>query len=188
MYENPIAVRSKNSIEQALLALLRERPYRDIAIREITERAGLSRQTFYLHFADKDAVLTRYLLRVFDGILRRIEAEKVESVAALIAVYTSIVEENADFFTSLAENKLTGLVCRLYSERLVALPPVLWRRREPEAAPENRFCNAFWVAAFVETYALWLLEGRKTERDEINRIITNIMLGNYFRAAETNHT
>lgn len=186
MYENPIAVRSKNSIEQALLALMRERPYRSIAIREIAERAALSRQTFYLHFTDKDEVLTRYLLRLFDGILRRIETEQVRSVAELVAVYTSIVVEHADFFTSLAQNNLTGLVCRLYSEQLVTLPPVLWRQRERETAPENRFCNAFWVAAFVETYALWLLEDRKTEQDEIERIITNIMLGNYFRTAETN--
>lgn len=182
MRENPIAVRSKNSIEAALLALMGERPYRDITIGEITARAGLSRQTFYLHFADKEDVLSRYLLGVFDGVMRRVETERVASVSELVATYTTIVAENAAFFKILAENNLTGLVCRLYSERLVTLPPVLWRRRESRRAPEIRYCNAFWVAAFVETYALWLLADMQTERGELNRIIANIMLGNYFRA------
>lgn len=181
MRMNPTAVRSQNSIEAALLALMRVRPYRDITITQIAERAGLSRQTFYLHFADKDAVLTRYLLRMFDGIMRRIEAERVSSVSGLVRTYTTVVQENADVFKILAENGLTGLVCQLYSGRLVSLPPVLWRQMGRADAAERRYCNAFWVAALVETYALWLSEDMQTERDEIDRIITDVMLGNYFR-------
>ena len=55
MKENPMSVRSKDSIEEALLYLMLEQPYKSITIRSLTERAGLSRQTFYLNFADKAA-------------------------------------------------------------------------------------------------------------------------------------
>lgn len=181
MSENPMAIRSKNSIEEALLALMEEQPYRKISISSVTERAGLSRQTFYLNFADKDAVLSRYLMRLFDGIMLRVSADEVDTVEGLVSTYTSIVEENSVFFRRLAENSLTGLVSRLYSEKLSALPPVLRCQRENQTDAERRYFNIFWVAAFVEAYAMWLLEDMKTDRETINRIIADIMLGNYFR-------
>lgn len=181
MSENPIAIRSKNSIEAALLTLMQEQPYRKISIKALAERAGLTRQTFYLNFTDKDEVLSRYLLRLFDGIMQRILSDGVDTVESLVGTYTTIVEENATFFRSLADNNLTNLVCRLYTDELAKLPPVLRCQRENQTAAERRYFNQFWVAAFVETYALWLCEDMKTDRDEIIRIVTDIMLGNYFR-------
>ena len=41
----------------ALGTLIREKPYDDIAVKEILNRANVGRSTFYTHFADKDALL-----------------------------------------------------------------------------------------------------------------------------------
>jgi AcrR family transcriptional regulator len=41
----------------ALGALIREKPYDDIAVKEILNRANVGRSTFYTHFAGKDALL-----------------------------------------------------------------------------------------------------------------------------------
>ncbi len=181
MSENPIAIRSKNNIEAALIALMKEKPYSDITISAIARRAGLSRQAFYLNFDNKEAVLLRSLKRLFDDIMQLVRYKKIDSVDALVATYTDVVENNAVYFKSLADNNLTGLVCRLFSYELVQLPPVLPSQRENQTTAERRYFNAFWVSAFVEVYALWLTEGMATDRSEINRIITDIMLGNYFR-------
>ncbi len=181
MRENPIAIRSKDSIEEALLALMQTTSYREITIQAITKSAGLSRQTFYLNFNSKDDVLSRRLMRLFDDIMERVQAERVSTVPRLVAIYTQIVVENAAFFRLLTENGLTGLVCRLFADRLMQLPPVLSCQRENQSAAERRYFNSFWVAAFVEAYAQWLSEDMRTDRSEIERIMTDIMLGNYFR-------
>ncbi len=41
----------------ALGALIRERPYEEIVVKEILNRANVGRSTFYTHFADKDELL-----------------------------------------------------------------------------------------------------------------------------------
>jgi AcrR family transcriptional regulator len=46
-------------LQQALGALIREKPYQDIAVKEILSRANVGRSTFYTHFADKDELLLR---------------------------------------------------------------------------------------------------------------------------------
>lgn len=46
--------RSKRHLTDALLGLMEERPYREISVVDICQRAMVHRTTFYAHFADKD--------------------------------------------------------------------------------------------------------------------------------------
>ena len=180
MKENPIATRTKDSIEAALIALMGEMPYRNISIRALTVRAGLSRQAFYTHFREKDDVLVRHMLSLLADILTRIRRERIDTVEKLVGFYTSVVEENAAFFRLLVDNDLTGLVRRVYSRYLVALPPVLGCQRENRSESERKYFNVFWVAAFIEVYAAWLAEDRATARAEIVSILSDLMQGSYF--------
>ncbi len=66
-YENPMAIRSKNALSETLLKLMMYKPFKEITISDITERAGLSRQTFYTNFQKKEDILV-YLLH---GLFRR---------------------------------------------------------------------------------------------------------------------
>ncbi len=51
------ATRSIEALQQALLDLLDDRPFDQIAIKDITEAAGLSYPTFFRRFASKDELL-----------------------------------------------------------------------------------------------------------------------------------
>jgi AcrR family transcriptional regulator len=138
MKENPMSIRSKDSIEDALLSLLTEQPYKDITIRLLTERAGLSRQTFYLNFADKDAILIRHLSKMLDEIMLRVQVEHVETIQKLTDVYTTIVEENASFFGCLFENGLTDLAKGVFREKLSSCA-VLLPTGKPDGQTERRY-------------------------------------------------
>ncbi len=48
---------SKATLAKALEGLMAEKPLDDIRVVEIAERAGVSKQTFYHHFADKYALM-----------------------------------------------------------------------------------------------------------------------------------
>ena len=65
--ENPMAVRSKTALAQALLAELMEREFDDITVSHITGRAGLSRQTFYTNFDKKEDILNFLLSSLFSN-------------------------------------------------------------------------------------------------------------------------
>ena len=52
-----------NSVENSLVALLREKPFNDIFICELCERAGVGRSSFYRYYASKEDVMISLLLR-----------------------------------------------------------------------------------------------------------------------------
>jgi len=54
---DPRIARTQASLQQALLELARERPFGEITVGEIAERAAVNRSSFYQHYADKETLL-----------------------------------------------------------------------------------------------------------------------------------
>ena len=48
---------TKQRLYQALITLLQQKSLREITVRELTELAGISRGTFYFHYADIYALM-----------------------------------------------------------------------------------------------------------------------------------
>lgn len=63
---DPRVKRTKRSFEEALLSLLEDYDFEKITVRQISEKAGLNRATFYLHYFDKEDLLEQYLTRYLD--------------------------------------------------------------------------------------------------------------------------
>ena len=54
---DPRILRTRRALKNALLELIPERGYRNITVKQIAERAGLNRSTFYLHYQNLDDLL-----------------------------------------------------------------------------------------------------------------------------------
>jgi len=50
--------KTRQILRGALLALLKEKRYEDISVQDIIDRADVARSTFYVHYLDKDDLLT----------------------------------------------------------------------------------------------------------------------------------
>ena len=78
MYQgkNPTALQSQNLITEALLALMEEEPFQKITIKAVCAHAGVSRQTFYSLFENKEEVIERRLDQLFEEYRKRFIEEK----------------------------------------------------------------------------------------------------------------
>ena len=50
--------KTRQLLRNTLLGLLKEKRYEDISVQDIIERADVARSTFYVHYVDKDDLLT----------------------------------------------------------------------------------------------------------------------------------
>src|SRR5258706_11824869 len=55
---DPRIKRTRALIEQAFLDVLLEKSFSSLSVQDITEKAGVNRTTFYLHFTDKYELVT----------------------------------------------------------------------------------------------------------------------------------
>src|SRR5688572_19983657 len=73
-------LRTRRSLQEALIALLREKPLEDIEIQAITERANTARVTFYRHYGTKEELLLDVIESIYQEIQTRLPAGSVEHV------------------------------------------------------------------------------------------------------------
>lgn len=55
-------------LHEALSSLIREKPYDEIAVKEILDRANVGRSTFYMHYRDKDELLASGIHEMLRGV------------------------------------------------------------------------------------------------------------------------
>ena len=69
--------KTRDLLHRALAALIREKPYDSISVKEILDRADVGRSTFYTHYRDKDELL----VNAIHDLLRSVQSDKTPSSA-----------------------------------------------------------------------------------------------------------
>jgi AcrR family transcriptional regulator len=72
--------RTQRRLREAIVALIHEKSYPDIAVSEILERADVGRSAFYAHFRNKDALLA-------SSIEQRLHATTVRTLPRTLACF-----------------------------------------------------------------------------------------------------
>jgi AcrR family transcriptional regulator len=67
--------RTRKWLQGALLMLMKEKPFREIQITEIADRAEVSRPAFYLHFHSKEELLLSHVDAVFEEFHTELSSE-----------------------------------------------------------------------------------------------------------------
>jgi AcrR family transcriptional regulator len=85
-------IRTRQLLREALVALILEKGLDATSIQDITDRAGLRRATFYLHYRDKEELLLTMLRDALDELMQQMMALEMEA-------YTPDVQRAEDELT-----------------------------------------------------------------------------------------
>jgi AcrR family transcriptional regulator len=72
-------IKTRQMLQEALLSLLREKPFESIEIQAITERANTARVTFYRHYATKEELLLDAIEQVYQLLQSQVAAIPIEN-------------------------------------------------------------------------------------------------------------
>ena len=111
-------VKTKRAIENALLSLLEVMPFSKVRIINIAERAMVNRNTIYLHYESKEAIVMSIINRQFSENLIELSSEDLFSRLAsrtnLKKIYTRmlrIINSNIDLYRIvLMDTNLKGYI------------------------------------------------------------------------------
>src|ERR1700722_6999870 len=93
---DPRIVRSRRMLMESLLRLLNRKEFEDISIQEIADEATLNRATFYLHYADKNALLQAMTAARFSDLITRRGLSFTDCDGALRAIALGVCDYLAE--------------------------------------------------------------------------------------------
>lgn len=172
--KNDIRVkRTERALFQALRDLALEKDLKDISVRELTERAGINRKTFYLHYHD------------IDGLIGELQQEFVRDITDHLRMENESKDVECAFFSTLCylarDADWFYITCSRYDYGKV------WGiTSDPDAlafAAENFFgsekyaleLSTYLISALRNIFCQWYTSGRKLPVEEMARLGTRVV-------------
>ena len=82
----------KNAIAESFLQLLDEKPFSKITVKDVVERCGINRNTFYYHYQDLPSLLEEILTTRIDALITK--HGQIGSLEDCIAITVQYFQEN----------------------------------------------------------------------------------------------
>ncbi|WP_062305186.1 TetR/AcrR family transcriptional regulator [Alicyclobacillus sendaiensis] len=168
--------KSRQAIREAFVGLMKEKDFEHITVQDITDRANVSRKTFYLHFLDKYDLLDRIIedaIREMDEFGRCVcELDWVPATEHCF----QYLADRYDFFGTMLTQAGAPYFRRRYVESCMSSFREEIRKvvgRQP--LPEEEVILQFVVHAYVGTVEWWLQQGMphppKVMADRVGRML-----------------
>lgn len=147
--------KSMEALHAALIDLIQDQPLERITIDAIVDRAGISRATFYRHYATKeelvDEIGTEQIDRLLDMALPRFSRSDTYASSLAVADY---VDGNRRLWSVLLTGGAEGVMRRRFAH-LAQTRGAERNREEPGDLPID-LCAAWGMAGTIEILAWWL--------------------------------
>jgi len=165
-------LRTRDVLGDALVELMHEKPFDDITVQEVLDRAGVGRSTFYAHYSDKDDLFlsdVEDFFKMFSTKLTRSGASP-QRLAPVTELFSHLAEMREFYLAMVAAGKLSdvealgrGFFARSFEERLrlagVALEPMELAARA-HALAGSLFALLDW----------WIGKGMKADPREMDTL------------------
>ncbi|MEG1243820.1 MAG: TetR/AcrR family transcriptional regulator, partial [Oscillospiraceae bacterium] len=162
--ENPISIRSKKWLTDALFELMKTKPYDKISIREIALKADLTRQTFYHNFSSKDMLLMYRSDQLFSDFYGFALKNNIVAMQDLILFFFRYWQEHSDFIKLLIDNNMQHILTHRYPDyfRMVKILNV----EDALTEEQQEYVYAFFSGALIYMICTWVEQGMKSTPKE----------------------
>ena len=173
------------AMDEALLSLLEKKEFEYISIKEVCEKAGVNRSTFYLHYDNLSNLLEETLeyvntelLSAFsispDKFLNGIEKSELKNLVLIndeyLTPYLSFVKEHRNVFAAAYRNpKCLGNDGHVKNISRYVLNPIMDRFQIPKE--EQKYWTNFYIHGTMAIVNEWIIGGCKESIEDIAKII-----------------
>ena len=148
-----------DSLKEALVILLKTKPYDKITIMELCFKAGVSRMAFYGNFTSKDDILTRIVVDLNDLLVERVGSpfRKNTDEAWFLETF-KLVEENVDTITCLLDLGFQNEYLNLVNKQVL---------HDTEISNDKKYQRIIWAGGLLNSIIYWLRAGMKPSKEEM---------------------
>lgn len=179
--------KSPNQIEEwmidALLSLMDKKPFRDIKITEIVEKAQLARCTFYRYYESKEELLMRACKVVFSGLGKRLQQEDCNTLYGTALGYFSYWMEHREFLELLRSNGMLYFMLQSYDDLMFEVAKEIKPENSEKSgfdfSPKIRYHFFFGMSGLWGMANRWLMNGCKESPEELAQDVVAYIVESY---------
>ena len=163
-------ISAKNCIMQALIRLMREKPFDQINVSEICKAAGYNRITYYRNFSSKEDILRTMLDDIAVEFQSNMELHRGEHFAASAARMFQIIQRYAEELTLLHEAHMDFALMETLDRAFHHTIP-------DESKEHAAFYRAFQSGGYYYVILRWISAGMEESPEQMGQILADVVEG-----------
>jgi AcrR family transcriptional regulator len=179
---DPRVVRTRQMLRDALIATILEKGYDATNIQEITERAGLRRATFYLHYRDKEELLLTMLHETLEELIQQMNPQhgatlSEESERAEEVITFTFIQKHADLYRAILRGQGASEITRSIRDYLAVRIAEMCTDIQRDNLPIPIEVLANYLAAVKLNMVIWWLDkGMPYTPQQMADMVTRLVL------------
>ncbi|MGO5066446.1 MULTISPECIES: TetR/AcrR family transcriptional regulator [unclassified Clostridium] len=176
-----------NSIEQwmidALISLMTEKPFHQIKVKEIVDRAQLARCTFYRYYNSKEELLIRYCQSIIHELSEKMITANCKTLAESAYTYFSFWETQKNFLNLLIKGDVLYFFLQRYDELMFEMAKEVKPKNATKGcndfSPKIRYHFFFAMQGLWGMTNRWILHGYKETPEELVQYLIAYIVETY---------
>ncbi len=157
---------TQESVFQALMLLLKEKPFDRLTITEITQKAGVSRPAFYRSYQTKEDILVLYCREEFQKLLVRVRNCEEHTKYGRIREFFRYFDEEHEFMEVIIQCQLTHVIYDTFCESMTEFFRDQTNQLEVSRA-HGRYLPQYISSGVFRILIEWIRNGREESVDEM---------------------
>lgn len=156
----------KDSMGNALLELMKEKPLEKITIEEMTKKADVGRATFFRHFKSKEDLISYRLIGMYKEYMSKQDSKSKDDLSHA-KLYFDYYIETREIHLLILEAKLESAIFNAYLQLLAPAS---------DSQPSEKVYVAYYIAyGLFGTTMKWLKDGCKETSEEMAKLCLQLI-------------
>lgn len=173
-------VKTRTALYNALLASMAEKPFEDIRVSDICNKALINRSTFYAHFDDKYELLASCIDNLKDSLHQKLKenhniSNTKEYYMEFVKIFLDYIEEKKDAYLAIAKhnsnNTVTNIICEAIDADIIENIKYYNNKFK---IPTNIIAK-FYSGAVVSTAIYWMYHLSSYTKEEMIEYLTMLL-------------
>ena len=163
----------RESIFFALMQLMEKKKFNDITITEITNRAGVSRMSYYRNYVEKKEIILSYMDELFETYWENIHSKPQDDFQSA-CLYFNYFRENKKLLFHILESGLTQFILEKHNLYLQTIFKDLYNHVTLESTKE-KYVIDFLSGGLFKTLISWAEGGMQESNEYMAKIVCELM-------------
>ncbi len=160
---------TRGYIYDAFKHLLKNNSYDNISVCDITEKAGVSRMSFYRNFKSKDDLLYQGIDVIFNNLRKSFLLSENKSIYTISKLIFETFKDYKDELFSIANNKVIQHILDKVPEKLKENTATDYMNKTSQYVP------VFYYGAISTVLFDWLKNGAQESPEEMAKLIAGLI-------------
>ena len=174
-------LKTKQSIYEALLLLLKENTFEDVKVSKICEKALVNRSTFYSHFSDKYELLSSFITDMQKNLTEELNKNTVnktpkEYYMNLIELLLNHIDEQKEIYRAILINNKNSIIVDMFYDTLDK--DILKHLEKPnvnKTSVPDEIISKFYSSAVTTVCVEWLKNNHKYSKKDIIQYLDKLI-------------